>query len=111
MKTRMQPYDALAVNHIFTLLLTLASQRPSIVKGNRCNGSGDTTMSRATKVCNVENALPPRPRRFRRSRVVFRAFMSMMLSMRMRTGYFDYELAEQPQLPRGAVIAARYVSR
>ena len=103
--------DNSAPKHFLVLLLALAGERANRVLGNRCNSAADSTGSGPTGVSDLEGAPPPRPRPFTRSRVVLRAFMSMMLSIRMQEARLEYESAEQVMLPRGAAFGVRYRSQ
>lgn len=110
-KTTLQVSHAVApaLDDFFTLMLTSAGERACTVKGRQCSPADTSPTLNVVKV-SLEEERVSIVQPVCRSRVVLRAFLTMILTIRQRTLHTDHERPQRSALPMGAVLGVRYVS-
>ena len=110
MKTKVNHRAAPNLEQFFKLFLTFAGERVHAERPRPRAPAQPCPVLKVVRVSDYVDALPSNPRPIRRSRVAFRAFMTMLLTLG-RTPEGERRRLQNSVLPNGAVFAVRYVSR
>jgi hypothetical protein len=106
MKTQTSHVKALYLNQ----LLTLAGERIPTLKRNQDSAGRHSPGAGASRIHDYIDALRLKAHPSRRSCVVLRAFVTLLLTIPQRMADADHSQPQNSRLPSGAAFVARYVS-
>jgi hypothetical protein len=110
MKTQTSHAVALYLDQLLTLW-TLVGERALTIKRNQDNAVRHSPGFGASRVNDIMDALRPNAQPSRRSWVVLRAFVTLLLTIPQRTADAEHSQPQNSGLPDGAVRVALYLSR
>jgi hypothetical protein len=110
MKTQGPHIVALELDQLFRLLLTFAGEGVSTGKCDQGTTARYRPALGASRINDYADALPSHPRPSRRSWVVVRAFVTLLLTIRERKATEDNRQPQNSGLANRAVFVARYGS-
>ncbi len=109
MKTPAPHSEVSAIDHLLEPILKFARTVARKTAEGQCSDAGSSPAHDSLNPHNTEAILHPCS--LLRSRVILKAFVTILLSGRQEYGYSGRQYSQKSALPQGAAFAVRYVSQ